>query len=110
MVADICDEDELKTGRRREGMFGAVNGFVLKIAMAVTSLIGGAMLAFAGFDADQANAGEMTTQTALTMKNLIVGAQAIGILCALVIVAFYPINRRRAEETRRILDERHALK
>lgn len=108
MVADICDEDELKTGRRREGMFGAVNGFVLKIAMAVTSLIGGAMLAFAGFDADQANAGEMSTQTALTMKNLIVGAQAIGILCALVIVAFYPINRRRAEETRRILDERHA--
>ncbi len=108
MVADICDEDELKTGRRREGMFGAVNGFVLKIAMAVTSLIGGAMLAFAGFDPDQANAGEMSTQTALTMKNLIVGAQAIGILCALVIVAFYPINRRRAEETRRILDERHA--
>jgi glycoside/pentoside/hexuronide:cation symporter, GPH family len=27
MVADICDEDELKTGRRREGIFGAVNGF-----------------------------------------------------------------------------------
>jgi GPH family glycoside/pentoside/hexuronide:cation symporter len=110
MVADICDEDELKTGRRREGMFGAVNGFVLKVAAAVTSLIGGAMLSFSGFNPDQANAGQMSAATALAMKNLIVGAQALGIILAILVVAFYPITRRRAEETRRILDERHTLK
>jgi GPH family glycoside/pentoside/hexuronide:cation symporter len=108
MVADICDEDELRTGLRREGMFGAVNGFILKMAAAATSLIGGGMLSFAGFDPDKANAGQMSAATTMLMKNLVVGAQAVGIVLAIGVIAFYPINRRRAEETRRILDERHA--
>jgi len=51
MVADVCDEDELKTGLRREGMFGAVNGFALKAALAITALVGGILLQFSGFDA-----------------------------------------------------------
>ncbi|RKZ06301.1 hypothetical protein DRQ05_05005, partial [bacterium] len=45
------DEDELKTGLRREGMFGAVNGFALKAALSLTALIGGILLQFSGFDA-----------------------------------------------------------
>lgn len=106
MVADICDEDELQTGRRREGMFGAVNAFVLKVAVAATSLTGGLLLAAAGFDPDEANAGTMSAQTAAAMKGFLVVVQAAGVVLGLVIVGFYPITRRRAEETRRILDER----
>lgn len=49
MVADVCDEDELKTGLRREGMFGAVNGFALKAALSLTALIGGFLLQSSGF-------------------------------------------------------------
>jgi GPH family glycoside/pentoside/hexuronide:cation symporter len=52
MVADICDEDELKSGLRREGMFGAVNGFALKAALALTALIGGILLQYSGFSAE----------------------------------------------------------
>jgi glycoside/pentoside/hexuronide:cation symporter, GPH family len=52
MVADICDEDELRSGLRREGMFGAVNGFALKAALALTALVGGVLLQTSGFDAD----------------------------------------------------------
>ncbi|MFA5688629.1 MAG: MFS transporter [Kiritimatiellales bacterium] len=106
MVADICDEDELKTGLRREGMFGAVNGFVLKAALALTSLIGGWLLACSGFDPDGANSGGISIDTALMMKNLIVGFQAVSLLIAIIIFIFYPISRQRAEKTRRILDER----
>ena len=51
MVADVCDEDELKTGLRREGMFGAVNGFTLKAALSLTAFIGGILLQTSGFDA-----------------------------------------------------------
>ena len=50
MVADVCDEDELKTGLRREGMFGAVNGFALKAALSLTALIGGFLLQSSGFN------------------------------------------------------------
>ena len=61
MVADVCDEDELKTGLRREGMFGAVNGFALKAALALTALIGGILLQFSGFDADGVDQFEART-------------------------------------------------
>jgi len=61
MVADVCDEDELKTGLRREGMFGAVNGFALKAALAVTALVGGILLQFSGFDAEGVDQFEART-------------------------------------------------
>jgi GPH family glycoside/pentoside/hexuronide:cation symporter len=105
MVADICDEDELLTGLRREGMFGAVNGFALKAALALTSLIGGWLLTFSGFDPNTASAG-ISIETALMMKNLIIGFQVIALIIAIAVFAFYPISRKRAEETRRLLDKR----
>jgi len=61
MVADVCDEDELKTGLRREGMFGAVNGFALKAALSLTALIGGVLLQFSGFDAEGVDQSEART-------------------------------------------------
>lgn len=72
MVADICDEDELKSGLRREGMFGAVNGFALKAALALTALIGGVLLQFSGFDAEaqQAFLEETRQNTIAEVQNL----------------------------------------
>ena len=31
MIADVCDQDELKTGERREGMYGAIFWWVVKL-------------------------------------------------------------------------------
>ena len=42
MTADICDEDELVSGLRREGMYSAVIGFAQKFALAVTAFLGAA--------------------------------------------------------------------
>ncbi|QHI69147.1 MFS transporter [Tichowtungia aerotolerans] len=61
MVADICDEDELKTGLRREGMFGAVNGFALKAALGLTALIGAFLLENSGFNAETVDRFEADT-------------------------------------------------
>jgi GPH family glycoside/pentoside/hexuronide:cation symporter len=203
MVADVCDEDELKTGLRREGMFGAVNGFALKAALSVTAMIGGILLTITGFNAEAIDQFEARTiaqvieparelqittpeferagerfieiahdqssmsgskwtvlwrllkgekaffrwydfenalaeflrtlpadrpeiaayvagveqsftvefneqkRIALLMKKLIVGCQAVGLAAAMVVFAFYPITRKRAENTRHLLDERH---
>ncbi|MGB0259684.1 MAG: hypothetical protein ACPGES_13625, partial [Coraliomargarita sp.] len=40
------------------------------------------------------------------MKIIFVLMQAVGLIVALTLMAFFPIGRQRAEETRRILDER----
>jgi GPH family glycoside/pentoside/hexuronide:cation symporter len=108
MVADVCDEDELKTGLRREGVYGAVNGLAQKGALALTAVAGGALLNLSGYDPKAAESvGSVSIAIALRMKTLMVGGQAIALIFAIVIFLFYPITRQRAQETRKILDERH---
>lgn len=65
MVADVCDEDELTSGRRREGMFGAVSAFAVKSALAMTALIGGWVLSVSDFDAEAIEAFEARAVTEL---------------------------------------------
>jgi GPH family glycoside/pentoside/hexuronide:cation symporter len=106
MVADICDEVELQTGRRREGMFSAVIGFALKAAQGITFGIGGYLATWAGFDAQAVAAHGVDATTAGRMKLFLVGFQALGLALAMVAMAFYPISRLSAAETRRRLAER----
>ena len=50
MVADVCDYDELTTGTRREGMFGAIYWWMVKVGVALSSAISGFLLNMTGFD------------------------------------------------------------
>jgi glycoside/pentoside/hexuronide:cation symporter, GPH family len=110
MVADICDEDELKTGLRREGMFGAVKSFVQKASISITGLTGGILLWIAGFDQNTVGTTGMSEHTGITLKALILGVQVVGCLVGIIIFRYYQIDRKRSVETRRILDERKSKK
>ena len=50
MVGDICDEEELKSGRRTEGSFYAIFWWFMKLGTALASLVGGALIVFTMFD------------------------------------------------------------
>lgn len=50
MKADICDEEELRTGQRREGMIESVSAWTHKTTVAVTFGLSGAFLVFTGFE------------------------------------------------------------
>lgn len=50
MLGDICDTDELKTGRRREGIYSASLEFGKKMAIALSTLLSGYVLAATGLD------------------------------------------------------------
>ena len=108
MVADVCDDDELKSNRRREGMFSAVKGFALKAAQALTFGLGGYLATVAGYDPSAVEEAGLAVDTAVRMKLLLIGFQSVGLLLAIVVFCYYPITRARAEETRRLLDERAA--
>jgi len=109
MVADVCDVDEVKTGLRREGMYGAVTGFAQKIAISLTALAGGLLLVVSGFDAKTASFfGNISPDTLLKMKYYFIAVQSIGLLLTIIAFVFYPISRKRAEEVRKILDDRKA--
>ncbi len=46
LISDVIDEDETVTGRRREGMYFGINGFVIRIAFTLQGLSTGAILHF----------------------------------------------------------------
>ncbi len=107
MVADVCDDDDLKTGRRREGMFSALIGFALKVAQGITFGIGGYLATAAGYDPLIVAESGLDDATAFRMKVLLVGFQCAGLLIAIAAMACYPISRRQAAETRRLLGNRN---
>lgn len=53
MVGDICDEDELQTGRRAEGSYYSVFWWFIKMGTALASLISGALIVLTMFDETQ---------------------------------------------------------
>ena len=98
----MCDDDELRTGLRQEGVYSAASGFVNKCAQALVVLGAAFMLEFAGY----VGGTDPTPEIAFRMKAVFVVVQVIGLVVGLALMAFFPIGRKRAEETRRILDER----
>lgn len=104
MVADVCDDDELRTGRRREGMFSAVKGFALKAAQGITFGIGGYMATMAGYDPAIVDQSGLDEATAMRMKTLLIGFQSIGLAIAIALMWYYPISRQRAQATRTKLE------
>lgn len=53
MVGDICDEDELNTGKRSEGSYYAIFWWFIKMGSALASFVAGALIVFTMFDEAQ---------------------------------------------------------
>ncbi|MEM8734655.1 MAG: MFS transporter, partial [Planctomycetota bacterium] len=109
MISDVCDYDELQSHQRREGVFGAIYWWMVKVGMALALLIGGYLLAAAGFKTPEPGATEAVVQTAETLFYLRVFDVVIPIvtsLLALAIMWSYEISEERANEIRAELEER----
>jgi len=53
MVGDICDEDELKTGRRSEGSYYSIFWWFIKLGTAFASFVAGILITLTLFDQTQ---------------------------------------------------------
>ncbi|MFA5689849.1 MAG: MFS transporter [Kiritimatiellales bacterium] len=104
MVADICDEDELHTGVRREGMYSAMYSNVMKIGVSVGLLFIGVILNASGFDAKLGAAQSPAAIQAMRICFTVI--PVVGLLLAILFVSRYPISAECADETRRKLEAR----
>ena len=95
MVADVCDVDELDTGLRREGMYGAVYGWVLKIGVSLGLVLSGFVLTMAGIKTD------VEVQSPEAIRNLRVLFSMVPFVFTLggaYLIARYPLTEERVNE------------
>ena len=104
MIADVCDLDELNTHERREGMFGSIYWWVVKLGMAAALAIGGVLLNATGFDVSLG--GDQSASTILLMRLFDVAIPLASSAIAIFMVATYPITEQKAHEVRMELEHR----
>jgi len=105
MTADVCDEDELRTGLRREGAFASAMGAALKATLALMIVVGGYLPALAGYTDVSA---PPSPEQLFNMRLVFLGVQLALPVIGMGLVWFYPISKARDLEIRRRLEERRA--
>jgi len=104
MIADVCDYDELQTHQRREGVFGAIYWWMVKVGMALAGLLTGIMLKTSGFDVGLKEA--QSVKTLFLLRVFDVGVPIVTSAIAIYIIATYKITEKRAHEIRTELEQR----
>ena len=104
MIADVVDVDELQTHERREGMYGSIFWWVVKLGMAAAIAAGGFLLNATGFDV--ALGGDQGTGTIQMMRAFDAFLPAIASLLAIWAIARFPINEDAAYTVRAELERR----
>jgi len=104
MIADVTDYDELENGTRREGSFGAIYNWTLKLGFAICFLIAGLILQASGFD--EKLGGAQSEDTIITLRFLYSALPAAGLAAAIFCIWRFPIDEAKAGEIREALKQR----
>ena len=104
MIADVVDADELNTHERREGMYGSIFWWVVKLGMAAALAAGGVLLNATGFDVDLG--GEQTERTIVLMRMCDAFVPFIFSGIAIWAIATFSITEEKAHEVRLQLEAR----
>jgi GPH family glycoside/pentoside/hexuronide:cation symporter len=103
MTADVCDLDELNTGSRREGTFGAIYWWMVKFGFAFAGGMSGLIMTVVGFVPDAA------VQTPGAVNGIRIAYSVVpivGTLLAMWVMRNYDITEQRANEIRAELEAR----
>ena len=100
MTADVCDLDELNNGMpRKEGTFGAIYWWMVKLGQALALVLGGLVLKLVGFDQ---NAAVQATETITRLRLADITIPALTAFLAIVVMWKYDLTEEKA---RKIKDE-----
>lgn len=96
MTADVCDLDELNNGMpRKEGTFGAIYWWMVKLGQGLALMLGGLVLKLVGFDQ---NAATQTADTIVKLRLADISIPAITAALAIVVMWNYDLTEERAHE------------
>lgn len=104
MTADVCDLDELKNGMpRKEGTFGAIYWWMVKLGQGLALVLGGLVLKVVGFDQ---NAATQTMDTINKLRIADILIPAITAALAIWVMWNYDLTEEKAHEIKAELVKR----
>ncbi len=104
MTADVCDLDELNNGMpRKEGTFGAIYWWMVKLGQGLALVLGGLVLKVVGFDQ---NAATQTAETITNLRLADITIPAITAGLAILVMWNYNISEEKAHEIKAELVKR----
>ena len=103
MTADVCDMDELSSGKRREGIFGAIYWWMVKFGFAIAGLLTGVIMSLVGFKAG----AETQAEGAVTgLRIFFSGIPILGTLIAMWVMRNYDLSEAKARAIKKEIDAR----
>jgi len=106
MTADVCDLDELRNGLpRREGTFGAMYWWMVKIGQSIALALGGLVLSMVGFDAKSSIQAAQTMHD-LRIADIIIPSVTAGL--AVLIMWNYNLNEDQVSKIKKELEEKRS--
>jgi len=105
---DVIEWDELRTGRRQEGIYYGVKNFVRKLTGALAIFIALQVMGWFGYQTPPENATTfMQSPATLTAIRVLIGPFGAVLLFSAVLTAwFYPLTRERHARIRKLLAQR----
>jgi GPH family glycoside/pentoside/hexuronide:cation symporter len=106
-IADVTDEDEVKTGVRREGMYFGVHGFMIRLGISISASIMGPVMKRTGYDA---NLAVQPASALVGFRVLMSFIPMVAIGLGLVILRYYPLDGKKLEDMKARVAMLHAEK
>lgn len=104
MTADVCDLDEYNNGMpRKEGTFGAIYWWMVKLGQGLALVLGGLVLKLVGFDQ---NAAIQTTETLTRLRLADIFVPAFTAALAILVMWRYDLTEDKAKAIKDELIER----
>ncbi len=104
MTADVCDLDELNNGMpRKEGTFGAIYWWMVKLGQGLALVLGGLALKLVGFDQNEA-VQTVETLTRLRLADIFVPAFTAAL--AILVMWKYDLTEEKAKQIKNELVNR----
>ena len=106
MTADVIDLDELNTGKRREGVFGAIYWWMVKFGFGIAGGLTGVIFSLIGFESGNPTQSD---EAIFGLRLFFTGLPILGTLFAIWVMSDYSITEERAKEIRLELDQRNEI-
>ncbi len=104
MTADVCDLDELVNGMpRKEGTYGAIYWWMVKLGQGLALVLGGLVLKFIGFDG---GAAVQSPETIVNLRLADIIIPSLTAVLAIVVMWNYDLNEEKAHQIKAELVKR----